>query len=81
MHHGSKVFWVTPCLHPSANLPGVSATERFALLSGAFPGEVGLLHGQMSADDKDLAMKSFADSKTHVLVATSIVEVCIYWAD
>jgi len=36
---------------------------------------VGLLHGRMSAEDKDEAMAAFVSGRTPVLVATTVVEV------
>ena len=39
--------------------------------------EVGLLHGQMAAREKQAAMERFASGETDVLVATSVIEVGI----
>ena len=36
---------------------------------------VGLLHGRMDASDKAAALQAFADGRTPVLIATSVVEV------
>jgi ATP-dependent DNA helicase RecG len=36
---------------------------------------LGLLHGRLTPDEKDRAMRSFADGATDVLVATTVVEV------
>ncbi len=38
---------------------------------------LGMLHGQMSADEKQLTMVSFRDRKIDVLVATTVIEVGI----
>jgi ATP-dependent DNA helicase RecG len=37
--------------------------------------EIGVLHGQMPADQKDAAMAAFASGETPVLVSTTVVEV------
>jgi ATP-dependent DNA helicase RecG len=37
--------------------------------------KIGLLHGRMSADEKDLTMKQFKDGAIQVLVATTVIEV------
>src|SRR5689334_2932865 len=37
--------------------------------------KIGLLHGRMSADEKDLTMKKFKDGALQVLVATTVIEV------
>lgn len=36
---------------------------------------IGVLHGRMPSDDKDAAMRAFADGSLDVLVATTVVEV------
>lgn len=75
---GSKVFWVTPSLHPSPTfVPGRSAMERMEHLSSVFPGQVGLLHGKMTSEEKTALMTNFSspDSTIRILVATSVVEV------
>ena len=54
-----------------------SATEMFEELSaGALQGlRLGLLHGRMSADDKEVAMAHFKRGETDVLVSTTVIEV------
>jgi ATP-dependent DNA helicase RecG len=54
-----------------------SATEMFAeLQSGPLANlRLGLLHGRMSADDKDVAMARFKRGEIDVLVATTVIEV------
>jgi ATP-dependent DNA helicase RecG len=37
--------------------------------------KVGLLHGRMGAPEKAAVMQSFASGKTHLLVATTVIEV------
>ncbi len=37
--------------------------------------EIGILHGKMTPAEKDKTMKEFAEGKTNILVATSVVEV------
>ena len=54
-----------------------SATEMFdELRGGALAGlRLGLLHGRMSADDKEVAMARFKRGEIDVLVATTVIEV------
>ena len=75
--YGTKVFWVAPTLEPSKRMPGASATERFEQLNGLFPGQVGLLHGQMTDEQKKDVMDKFAmaESDIKILVATTVIEV------
>ena len=54
-----------------------SATEMFEeLSSGALNGlKLGLLHGRMSADDKEVTMARFKRGEIDVLVSTTVIEV------
>src|SRR3712207_4629340 len=50
--------------------------EAKRLAEDVFPElQVGLVHGDMKADEKEEAMTSFRDGKTDVLVATTVIEV------
>jgi ATP-dependent DNA helicase RecG len=57
--------------------PAAAAEDVYAELSAGPLRDlrVGLLHGQLAADDKDAAMGRFAAGETDVLVATTVVEV------
>ncbi|HEX5234306.1 MAG TPA: ATP-dependent DNA helicase RecG [Silvibacterium sp.] len=54
-----------------------SATEMFeSLRSGALAGlRLGLLHGRMSSDDKEVTMRRFQRGEIDVLIATTVIEV------
>jgi ATP-dependent DNA helicase RecG len=54
-----------------------SATEMHAELSaGPLAGlKIGLLHGRMSAEDKEIAMARFQRNELQVLVSTTVIEV------
>ena len=50
--------------------------EAKRLKASVFPEyEVAILHGKMTPDQKDQAMADFKSGKTHILCATSVVEV------
>ncbi len=54
-----------------------SATEMYeALRSGPLHGlRLGLLHGRLNADDKEVLMRRFARGEVDVMVATTVIEV------
>ena len=54
-----------------------AATEMYeSLRGGAFQGlRVGLIHGRLSADDKDIVMRRFQRGELDVLVSTTVIEV------
>ena len=49
------------------------------MLSTAFPGQVGLLHGRMSSEEKDVVMRLFSQvgSSMSILVSTTVIEVSV----
>ena len=64
-----------PNLFPKPKLR--SATQMYdELRAGPLAGlRLGLLHGRMSADDKEVAMRRFQRGETDVLIATTVIEV------
>jgi ATP-dependent DNA helicase RecG len=62
-------------LFPKAKLR--AATEMYdQLRAGPFAGlRLGLLHGRLSADDKEVAMRRFQRGDIDVLIATTVIEV------
>jgi ATP-dependent DNA helicase RecG len=64
-----------PSLFPKAPLR--SATEMYdSLRTGALAGlRLGLLHGRLSADDKEVTMKRFQRGEIDVLISTTVIEV------
>ncbi len=73
---GAQIYWVCPLVEESEVLTLAAATERHADLQQHFGVEsVGLIHGQMKDTDKDAAMADFANGRTRILVATTVIEV------
>lgn len=62
---------------PSAKSGLKSAVEMYEQLSaGPLAGlRIGLLHGRMDADDKDVTMRRFQRGEIQVLVSTTVIEV------
>ncbi|MEB3291943.1 MAG: ATP-dependent DNA helicase RecG [Synechococcales bacterium] len=73
---GRQVYVVLPLVDESEKLDLKSAIEAHGDLQQVFPEfQVGLLHGKMTATDKDAAINAFRDRQTQVLVSTTVVEV------
>ena len=74
---GRQAYLVYPSIEDSEKLGLRSASRAFEeLSSGALAGyRLGLLHGQMSEEEKTSTMKGFVDGSTQALVSTTVVEV------
>lgn len=71
-----QVYWVCPLIEESEALDLRHAQESFEQLSLALPGiEVGLVHGRLSALEKQTVMQAFQAGHIKVLVATTVIEV------
>jgi ATP-dependent DNA helicase RecG len=76
---GHQAYVVCPLVDESEKVLAKSATEEYLRLSSA-DGELsalrlGLLHGQMSAADKESVMEAFRQGELDVLVSTTVIEV------
>ncbi|MEL6531503.1 MAG: ATP-dependent DNA helicase RecG [Pseudomonadota bacterium] len=73
---GRQAYWVCPLVGESEVSEATAAEERFKDLRARLgEGVVGLIHGQLSGPDKAAAMADFAEGRTRVLVATTVIEV------
>lgn len=73
---GRQAYWVCPLVEESEAVDLTAAQERFVHLRAVLgEGNVGLVHGQMPAAEKDAAMAAFQAGRTAVLVATTVIEV------
>jgi ATP-dependent DNA helicase RecG len=74
---GRQAYVVYPVVEESETAAVKAAEQMFLKLSEeVFPGiEVGLLHGKMSADPKEVAMRQFQTGQTKILVCTTVIEV------
>jgi ATP-dependent DNA helicase RecG len=71
-----QAYWVCPLIQESEQLDAQAAEETAALLREALPElNVGLVHGRMSAREKDAVMASFKEGRIDLLVATTVIEV------
>jgi ATP-dependent DNA helicase RecG len=73
---GARVYWVCPLIEESEHLDSEAAEPTATALAEALPDvRVGLIHGRMAPADKDRVMKTFAQGKVQLLVATTVIEV------
>ena len=74
---GNQAFIIYPLVEESDKIDEKAAVEEFTRLQKeVFPEiRLGLLHGQLSADEKEQVMTLFRDKQIQILISTSVVEV------
>lgn len=79
LDQGRQAYVVYPLVSESDKMDLLAATQEFERLRDVvFPDRrVGILHGQLPAQEKDAVMRSFLAGGIDVLVATTVIEVGI----
>ena len=73
---GQQVYWVCPLVEESEALQLQTAVDTYELMVQQLaPLRVGLLHGRMTASEKNTVMDAFRAAELDVLVATTVIEV------
>lgn len=73
---GSQVYWVCPLIEDSEKSDLTAATLRHDALQQELPDcRVALVHGAMSAEEKQSIMNAFSSGEVDILVATTVIEV------
>lgn len=74
--NGRQAYVICPMIDENEKLDLNSVKKVYEEIKKYFKEfNVGLLHGQMKQDEKDLAMEEFEKNKTNILVSTTVVEV------
>jgi len=79
LEEGRQAFIICPLVEESENIEATAAiAEHERLQREVFPDyRIGLLHGRMSAEEKDRVMSAFSRGEYRILVSTAVVEVGI----
>ncbi|TYP00321.1 ATP-dependent DNA helicase RecG [Geothermobacter ehrlichii] len=78
IQRGEQGYIVYPLVEESEKSDLKAATEAMEWLTGFFPDvRLALLHGRMKGPEKDAVMRDFAEGRTGILVATTVIEVGI----
>jgi len=74
---GRQAYVVYPLVEESETTAAKAAEKMYQHLSEeVFPDiPVGLLHGKLSAEDKETAMQAFKSGESKILVSTTVIEV------
>lgn len=73
---GGQVYWVCTLIEESEALQCEAAELTFESLCRQLPQlSIGLVHGRMKPAEKEAAILAFKQGQTHILVATTVIEV------
>lgn len=76
INQGAQIYWVCPLIDESEVIDLTAATLRVQYLADRLGANlVGLIHGRMSNDEKNVVMKAFMAGTLKLLVATTVIEV------
>ncbi|HEX5003220.1 MAG TPA: ATP-dependent DNA helicase RecG [Bacteroidia bacterium] len=75
---GRQVYIVYPLIEESEKLDLMNLQQGYESVCRDFPlpdYRVSIVHGRMKSKDKDSEMQLFSSGKTHIMVATTVIEV------
>jgi ATP-dependent DNA helicase RecG len=74
---GHQAYVICPLIEESDKLDVQNAIDVHTTLTHYFQNryKVGLMHGRLSSEEKDIVMKAFSSNEVQVLVSTTVVEV------
>ena len=75
---GRQVYIVYPLIQESEKMDYKDLMDGYESIARSFPlpeYQISIVHGQMKAADKDYEMQRFVEGKTHIMVATTVIEV------
>ena len=75
---GRQIYVVYPLIEESEILDYKDLMDGFESISREFPMpnyQISIVHGKMTAEKKDSEMQRFVKGETHIMVATTVIEV------
>lgn len=75
---GRQVYVVYPLIHESEKLDLKNLVDGIEVMAREFPlpvFRISIVHGQLSAKEKEFEMQRFVKGETHIMVATTVIEV------
>lgn len=75
---GRQVYVVYPLIEESAKMDLKNLMDGYDMIEKAFPRpqyRTSIVHGKLSAKEKDLGMDLFIKNETQIMVATTVIEV------
>lgn len=75
---GRQIYVVYPMIEETEKADMLNLMSGFEALSRDFPQpeyQISIVHGKMKAADKEFEMQRFVKGETHIMVATTVIEV------
>jgi ATP-dependent DNA helicase RecG len=73
---GRQAYMVYPLIEESETMDYKDLLDGFESVTRAFPEfKISIVHGKMKSRDKDMEMQRFVRQETHIMVATTVIEV------
>ena len=75
---GRQVYFVYPLIHESEKMDLRDLEAGLEMVQSYFPRpqyQVSMMHGQLTPEEKAFEMQRFKEGKTHIMVATTVIEV------
>jgi ATP-dependent DNA helicase RecG len=73
----NQIFWVCPLIKESSFFDYSSVLKKFEVINKKFPNIVGLIHGGLDKNEKEIILKKFLNKEISILVSTTVIEVGI----
>ena len=76
LEKGNQAYVIYPLVEESEKLDLLAATDGYEKMEKYFdPFKVGIIHGRMHPDAKEMEMQRFVKNEAQVLVSTTVIEV------
>jgi ATP-dependent DNA helicase RecG len=75
---GRQAYVVFPLIKESESMDYKDLEDGYESISRAFPPpeyQVSVVHGKMKPEEKEISMQHFVKGRTHIMVATTVIEV------
>ena len=75
---GRQIYIVYPLIAESETLDLNNLAQGYIALQRDFPEpqyHISIVHGKLKSEDKESEMKRFVEGKTHIMIATTVIEV------
>ncbi len=73
---GGQAYWVCPLIEESEKLQLQTAQDTYTALAAQLPElRIGLVHGRLKSNEKQVVMAAFQAREIDLLVATTVIEV------